>query len=178
MKQSTNKFVRLGIETREPIEIKSNITEKDCGTNLNPPQNTSDKGYTGECPIHKQDYRKCDECIPQDTSDWIKEFESFMEAHDYWSGGFDKAVIPSIENYIRQLRSEWIAEGKMIGMNYKQDYADKAYKQGYDEGYEKGFEEGRDSIIKSLLEKIEKIDISGGGNGRRIKEQIISLIKG
>lgn len=73
------------------------------------PEPESKEGYIGECPIHKQDYRKCDECMPE-SKDWEKEFEKkFVQFENGFPvGGFELAPYLRIKDFIRyEKKKSW-----------------------------------------------------------------------
>lgn len=51
------------------------------------------------------------------------------------------------------------------------------WKNGDEIGLYKDILSFRRSELEEIREKIEKIDVSGGGNGRRLKTQIIELLQ-
>lgn len=62
------------------------------------------------------------------------------------------------------------------------DYAnfsgrEDAHRSEFRQKTEKNIVELYTSLLKEEIKKIEKIDVSGGGNGRRLKEQILAQLQ-
>ncbi len=77
-----------------------------------------DKGFVGICPVHNQDYRKCDECMPkQPKNSWEEEFDrkwqvemmEYYNSQGVWNNKWIKDFIRhAIESALKKQRKEWL----------------------------------------------------------------------
>jgi len=107
---------------------------------------------------------------------WKEKLKKFATEYDWDFFDDREKLVEFIEKILAEERKKWEEEKQFNIIEILALH--KINPTGLNEKFLKELVKNSKKQIKSeLLEQIEKIDVSGGGNGRRIKEQIVNLLK-